>query len=89
MRVIRFLVAIVCLAFGAVLGALNRQPVSIDVGFGHVASNLGIVMLGCLLVGVIVGGMAISASVVWPLRRRLANVQRQTRADPSVAKEVL
>lgn len=88
MRVIRFLVAIVCLALGAVLGALNRQAVSIDVGFGYVASNLGIVMLGCLLIGVIVGGMAISASVVWPLRRRLANAQRQTPADPSAAKEV-
>ena len=89
MRVIRFLVAIVCLAFGAVLGALNRQVVSIDVGFGHVASNLGIVMLACLLVGVIVGGMAISASVVWPLRRRLANAQKQIPTEPSVAKEVL
>ncbi len=88
MRVIRFLVAIVCLAFGAVLGALNRQAVSIDVGFGHVASNLGIVMLACLLVGVIVGGLAISASVVWPLRRRLANAQRQHASPPTVAKEV-
>lgn len=89
MRVIRFLVAVVCLAFGAVLGALNRQAVSIDVGFGHVASNLGIVMLGCLLIGVIVGGLAISASVVWPLRRRLANARKQALTDPSGPKDVL
>lgn len=88
MRVIRFLIAVVCLAIGAVLGALNRQAVSIDVGFGHIASNLGIVMLACLLVGVLVGGMAISASVVWPLRRRLVNAQKQGRAAPPSTKEI-
>lgn len=75
MRVIRFLIAFACLALGAVLGALNRQPVSIDLGFGHIASNLGIVMLACLLIGVLIGGLAISASVVLPLRRRLARAQ--------------
>lgn len=79
MRVIRFLIAFACLALGAVIGALNRQPVSIDVGFSHIASNLGIVMLACLLIGVLIGGLAISASLVLPLRRRLARVQSQQR----------
>lgn len=86
MRVIRFLVAIVCLALGAILGALNRQPVSIDLGYGHIASNLGIVMLVCLVAGVVIGGLAISASLVLPLRRRLALARKQVRPDsPSQA----
>ncbi len=76
MRVIRFLIAIACLALGAVIGALNRQPVSIDLGFGHLASNLGIVMLVCVLTGVLIGGLAIAASVVLPLRRRLLRAER-------------
>lgn len=85
MRVIRFLIGFACLALGAVIGALNRQPVSIDMGFGHLASNLGIVMLACLLVGVLIGGLAISASLVLPLQRRLARVQKQLRADEAAA----
>ena len=83
MRVIRFLIAFACLALGAVIGALNRQPVSIDVGFGHIASNLGIVMLACLLIGVLIGGLAISASVVLPLRRRLARAQSPGSPSPT------
>ncbi len=87
MRVIRFLIAFACLALGAVIGALNRQPVSIDLGFGHLASNLGIVMLACVLAGVLIGGLAIAASVVLPLRRRLVLAQRPQRPD-SVASNV-
>ena len=81
MRVIRFLIAFACLALGAVIGALNRQPVSIDVGFAHLASNLGIVMLVCVLAGVLIGGSAITASVVFPLRRRLQRAERATCPD--------
>ena len=78
MRVIRFLIALAFLGLGAVIGALNRQPVSIDLAFGHMASNLGIVMLACVLAGVLIGGVAITASVVLPLRRRLARFQRSS-----------
>ncbi|MFQ6310309.1 hypothetical protein [Lysobacter capsici] len=43
MRVIRLLIALVCLAAGAILGALNRQIVSIDLGVGFIpATSLGI-----------------------------------------------
>lgn len=81
MRVIRFLIALAFLALGAVIGALNRQPVSIDLAFGHMASNLGIVMLVCVLAGVLIGGSAIAASVVLPLRRRLVRAQRPLPPD--------
>ena len=76
MRLIRFFVALVCLVLGAVVGALNRQPVSIDLGFANIPSNLGIALLVALLAGVLVGGLAITASVVLPLRQRLARAER-------------
>lgn len=83
MRLIRFLIAFACLALGAIVGALNRQPVSIDVGFSHVPSNLGVALIAALLVGVLLGGLAISASVVLPLRRRLARFEREYPPAPS------
>ncbi len=76
MRLIRILIAFACLALGAVVGALNRQPVSIDVGFAYLPSNLGIALIASLLIGVLIGGMAIGVSVVLPLRQRLARAER-------------
>jgi uncharacterized membrane protein YciS (DUF1049 family) len=77
MRLIRLLIAIACLAVGATIGALNRAPVLIDLGFARLPSNLGVALIVALLLGVLIGGLAISASVVLPLRRRLARAQRQ------------
>lgn len=77
MRLLRLLIAIACLAAGAVIGALNRAPVLIDLGFARLPSNLGVALLVALLLGVLIGGLAISASVVLPLRRRLARAERQ------------
>ncbi|MFQ6310308.1 hypothetical protein [Lysobacter capsici] len=38
-----------------------------------------------LLIGALIGGLAISASVVLPLRRRLARAQRTAVAPPTIA----
>lgn len=76
MRLIRLLIAIACLVLGAIVGALNLQPVSIDVGFSHIPANLGIALIVALLLGVVIGGLALSASVILPLRRRLARAER-------------
>ncbi len=77
MRLFRFLIALVCLGAGAVVGALNRSPVSVDLAFATVPTNLGIALILAVLLGVLLGGLAISASVVMPLRRRLARAERQ------------
>ena len=82
MRLIRFLIAIACLALGAIVGALNRQLVSIDLGVAHIPTNLGVALIVALLLGVLIGGLAISASLVLPLRRRLARAERQQRVEP-------
>ena len=49
MRVIRFLVAFACLALGAVVGALNRQFVTIDLGAAYIPTNLGVALIVALL----------------------------------------
>ena len=82
MRLIRFLVAFACVALGAVVGALNRQLISIDLGVAHLPTNLGVALIVTLLIGALLGGLAISASLVLPLRRRLARAERQQRIAP-------
>jgi lipopolysaccharide assembly protein A len=82
MRLIRFLVAFACVALGAVVGALNRQLVSIDLGVTHLPTNLGVALIVTLLIGALLGGLAISASLVLPLRRRLARAERNQRIAP-------
>lgn len=82
MRLIRFFVAFVCLLAGAALGALNRDPVSIDLGIVVVATTTGIALLTTLLVGVLAAGVVISASVVLPLKRRVTRLERQPSSMP-------
>ena len=84
MHVIRLLIAFVCIALGAIVGALNRQAAVVDLGGTQISTTLGVALLVALLLGVLLGGAAIAASVVWPLRRRLARIERQ-RAPTSTA----
>ncbi len=83
MRFIRFLIAFACLAVGAIVGALNFQPAKIDFGIAIVPTTLGVALIVALLLGVIVGGLAVAASLVLPLRRRRAMVVRQRDASES------
>ncbi len=83
MRLIRFLIALLCLAAGIVVGALNPQPVALDFGLVTVHGTLGVSLLVALLVGAIVGGLVLAASVVLPLRQRLRRLQAESGNPPS------
>ena len=80
MRFIRFLIAFACLAVGAIIGALNRQSIAVDFGIGSAPTTLGVALILALLIGVAIGGLAITASLVLPLRRHLARAQHQRHA---------
>ena len=77
MRPLRLLIAIVFLAVGLVLGVLNAEPVAVDLGVVEVKAGLGVVLLCTLLAGVLVGALAIVASVVLPLRGTLRRVEER------------
>ena len=79
MRLIRLLVALLFLAVGVAIGALNPQPVALDLGVAMLRLTLGVCVLGALLLGVIAGGLVLSASVVLPLHRRLRRADAATR----------
>ncbi|NUS61331.1 MAG: LapA family protein [Lysobacter sp.] len=80
-RLIRLLIALACLAAGIVVGALNPQAAVLDFGFAQITSSLGVIVIVSLLIGVVAGGLALTASVVIPLRNRLRRVERVERAD--------
>lgn len=82
MRALRFLLALACLFAGAVLGALNRQHVVVDLGVSQVASSLGVVMLCCLLAGLLFGGLAATATRAISSRARLRSAQSAGPATP-------
>jgi uncharacterized integral membrane protein len=78
-RPFRLLIAIVCLAAGAIVGVLNPQPAILDLGFTRAITSLGVVVLVALLIGVVVGGLALAASVVLPMRQRLRRHEQAMR----------
>jgi len=71
------LIAIVFLAVGLVLGVLNAEPATIDLGVVEINAGLGVILLCTLLAGVLAGGLAIVVSVVLPLRRALRRVENE------------
>ena len=83
MRLIRLIAAIACILLGAVVGALNTQPVALDLGMATLRASLGLSVLVALLLGVLVGGGIMAIAVVGPLRRRLRRAENATRAPRS------
>lgn len=75
MRLIRLIAAIACILLGAIIGALNTQPVVLDLGMATIRASLGLSLLVALLLGVVLGGGILSIAVVAPLRRRLRRAE--------------
>jgi len=76
MRLIKSLIALCFVILGVVFGALNRQPVHVDLWFDAIDGRLGLVLLSVLLLGAFIGGLVVTAGVVWPLRRRIHRSDR-------------
>lgn len=77
MRPLRAFIALLFLALGVVLGALNPGMAVVDLGVWRLEAALGVLLLAAVLCGVLLGGLAMVVAVVLPLRRELR------RASPS------
>ncbi len=72
MRLIKALLLLAFVAFGVLFGALNRDPVRIELGFhSFTGVPLGATLLIAVLVGALLAGLVLTVGVVWPLRHRL------------------
>jgi putative membrane protein len=79
MRLPRLIAAIACALLGAIIGALNPQPVLLDLGITTLGASLGLSVLVALLLGVFIGGCVLAMGVVAPLRRRLRRAEQALR----------
>jgi lipopolysaccharide assembly protein A len=77
MRLIKSLIALCFVALGIVFGALNRDPVRVDLWFSAFEGRLGLVLLAVLLAGALLGGLVVTFGVVLPLRRSLARARSE------------
>ena len=84
MRLLRLLIALLCVAVGVAIGALNPQRVVLDLGFAALPSTLGIIVLATLLVGAVTGGLVLAVSVVLPLRQQLRRMRLPPPQPPDV-----
>jgi uncharacterized membrane protein YciS (DUF1049 family) len=71
MRVIKALAALCFIVIGVLFGALNRDHVHVDVGVASFDVRLGFLILVVALIAACLGGLAVMAGVVWPMRRKL------------------
>lgn len=78
MRLLKSAIALLFVLFGVVFGALNRAPVHIDLWLRGIDTRLGLALLTVLLLGAVLGGLVVAATVVWPLRRRLNKAAAST-----------
>ena len=83
MRVLlQVLLALIFVAAGILFGALNPQAATIDFHVFQTTASLGVSLLTALLIGALLGGLAVTVGIVWPLRRRLRKAER-TPARPT------
>lgn len=83
MRVLlQVLLALVFVAGGVLFGAFNPQVVAIDFHWFELSASLGVALLVAVFVGAIVGGIAMTLGIVWPLQRRLRKKEREIATAP-------
>ena len=85
MRLLQLLIALLFVAAGVVVGWLNPQSMTLDFYFRHVEIGVGVAMLLAVLAGALLGGIAVTAGVVWPLRRRLRRAERDAALKSAAA----
>jgi len=78
MRVLlQILIALVFMAGGVLFGAFNPQSVNIDFHWFVVPANLGVALLIAVLFGALLGGIAVTVGIAWPLQRQLRKARRE------------
>ena len=84
MRLILIVVVLLVVGLGALFGALNPGPIAVDLYFAQVQLPTGLALLGCLLLGWLLGGLVAWFGQVPRLRRELRKARLQLR-EPRAA----
>lgn len=87
MNTFRLVVALLFLAYGLIIGVLNTQPITLKLVFSEFQTSSGVGIMLSLLLGVLIGGLIVVATVVWPLYAKLRKASRVAAAPASVASD--
>ena len=83
MNIFRLMVALLFLVAGLVVGVWNRQDIILSLPFVEgIPTTSGIAIILALLCGVVIGGLIIMATLVWPLYAKLRKASKQSIATP-------
>lgn len=85
MKVARLLILLAVLVAGLVIGALNSQDMTLNLGFTAIHSSTGLAITVALLTGAIIGAGLVLVGVVIPLYSRLRKAQKVAPAAAPVA----
>ena len=81
MNVFRLVVALVFLVAGLIVGIWNTEAITISLPFtGGIETSSGTAIILSLLGGVVIGGLLVLATVVWPLYAKLRKANKQVTA---------
>jgi len=80
MNMFRLVVALLFLAYGLIIGVLNTQPITLKLLFTEFQTSSGVGIMLSLLLGVVVGGLIVVATLVWPLYAKLRRANRSVAA---------
>ncbi len=80
MRALKAIIALLFVLAGIVIGALNQQLVDIDLFFIHYQTHFGLALIVSVLVGALIGGALVSASLLF---RQRSNPILKRSAPPS------
>ncbi|MEO6173009.1 MAG: lipopolysaccharide assembly protein LapA domain-containing protein [Arenimonas sp.] len=76
MPLLKTLLALAFVIMGIVFGALNRDVMHIDLFFTTLQASIGLTVLLVLLLGCLLGGLVVLATVVWPMRSNLIKAEK-------------
>ena len=83
MPLFKTLLALAFIIMGIVFGALNRDVMRIDLFFTTLQASIGLTVLLVLLLGCLLGGLVVLATVVWPMRANLIKAEKGAAKTPT------
>ena len=83
MNIFRLIIALIFLGIGLLVGVLNTQPITLKLLFADIQTSSGVAIILSLLAGVVIGGLIILATLVWPLYTKLRKANKQAAASAS------
>lgn len=81
MNIFRLIIALIFLGIGLLVGVLNTQPITLKLLFTDIQTSSGVAIILSLLAGVVIGGLIVLATLVWPLYTKLRKANKQAAAS--------